>query len=161
MGSIGKHSSADPSVKRPIFAVVIGINEYSSSSYDNLAGASQDADRFNDYLTQNLGVPSDNIYSLRDENASRDAIVESISWLIRRMEIKQNEAAIIVYFAGHGALRKKDIQMICPSDIGTEILTGNVNGGTKLVEGISGSELAERFMDLSKAKGNNIVRPKS
>jgi len=144
-------------VKRPIFAVVIGINKYDSPSYDNLRAAAEDADRFSNYLTQNLAVFRDNIRNLRDENASRSAILDSISWLICHPEIKKNEAAIIIYFAGHGALINKDIQMICPSDIGTELPT--CDGHTKIVEGISGSLLADHFTDLSNAKGSNIVCP--
>jgi len=159
MGSLGEQSSGDAPVKRPIFAVVIGINEYVSSSYDNLRAAAQDADRFNNYLTLYLGVPSDNIYNLRDKNASRGAIIESILWLTHHAEIRKDEAAIIIYFAGHGALINEDIQIICPSDVDMEIPVGN--GHTKLIEGLSRVELAELFMDLWRAKGDNIVRPKS
>jgi len=161
MGSLGEQSSGDAPMKRPIFAVVIGINEYVSSSYDNLRAAAQDADRFNSYLAQNLGVPSDNIRNLRDKNASRDAIIESISWLTHHDEVKKDEAAIIIYFAGHGAFKNKEfkgIQMICPSDIDTAIPAGN--GHSKLVKGLSRVELAELFINLSKAKGDNIVRTK-
>jgi len=149
--------SSDKITKTPIFAVVIGISRYRlPSSYPHLCGAAEDADRFNYYLTHNLGVPCDNICNLRDNNASRDAIIKSISRLVCHPEIKKNEAAIIIYFAGHGALIDENMQMICSSDIGTDIPSAN---GTNKVEGISGGELAERFMDLSKAKGDNIVRP--
>jgi len=144
-------------MKTPIFDVVIGISRYClSSSYPHLCSAAEDADRFNHYLTNSLGISYDNICNLQDNNASQNSIIESISWLICHPEIKKNEAAIIIYFADHRALMNENIQMICSSDIGTDIPSAN---GTNKVEGISGGELAERFMDLLKAKGNNIVCP--
>lgn len=157
MGPSRNRFSSGKIVKKPIFAVVIGINKYGSSSYPNLCGAAEDADRFNNYLTHGLGVPCDNIYSLRNEDASRDGIIQSIRWLKGHTKIKKDEAVIIIYFAGHGVRTNKRMQMICPSDIGTEIPFKN--GRTKLVEGICGITLAKHFKELSRAKGDNIVRP--
>ncbi len=73
---------------------------------------------------------------------------------------------IIIYFAGHGALATKpdewsdwvsdkNIEMLCPADIGAP----DTNG--KVIEGISDRTISWLLLDLSIAKGNNIVRCRS
>lgn len=58
------------------YALVIGINEYKSSEYDNLNAAVNDADAMNNYLRSTLAVPEENIINLRNGEATRQGILD-------------------------------------------------------------------------------------
>ncbi|PPQ88272.1 hypothetical protein CVT25_005435 [Psilocybe cyanescens] len=147
------------------------INKYSSQEYDNLTGAAADADAFEDYLKTRLNVPKQNICSLRDEEASRRAIISSFIWLRDNAAYHRDEAAIVFYFAGHGAQTQKpvewddwitptgNIEMLCPSDIGT--LTG-MDGVRRqdeqgVVSGIPDRTISVLLSQIADLKGNNIT----
>ncbi len=114
------------------FALTIGINKYESASFQSLElkGAINDADKFEEYLWKDLGVPKAKIIHLRNEQATRSAIIDGF----RRLERNQNIVkgmAIIIYYAGHGAMAHKPagwknwetpgdkIEILCPSDMGS------------------------------------------
>lgn len=158
----------------PILAVIIGINRYISDEYPDLTGATHDADAFGNYLQNRLKVPPQNIYSLRDEQASRKGIISSFTWLRDNPAYQRDESAIIFYFAGHGGQTQKpaewddwitptgNIEMLCPSDIGT--LTGNNGVYTQpaqkaIVTGIPDRTISVLLSQIADAKGNNIVSP--
>ncbi|KDR77353.1 hypothetical protein GALMADRAFT_66422 [Galerina marginata CBS 339.88] len=158
----------------PILAVVIGINEYSGPDYDNLSGAAGDADAFEAFLTGRMDVPKDNIRSLRDQQATREEIIKSFLWLQDNNKYKKNEAAMIFYFAGHGAQTEKpdewddwvtttgNIEMLCPSDIGMPTSTvtecnGNGDRDHKTVPGIPDRTISLLLNHISDCKGNNIT----
>ena len=149
----------------PIFALVIGIDEYQSPDYNNLACAASDADRFQGFLTDTLKVPQDRIISLRDKNATRAGIVAAFEQLGTDSRIPKNEAAIIIYFAGHGTRDTKpkewidwhtpdeNIKQLCPSDIGIQ-----VSDSKELIPGIPDRTISRLLNRIAKAKGDNIVR---
>ncbi|KAK0421667.1 caspase domain-containing protein [Armillaria borealis] len=150
--------------KHQTFALVIGINEYKFiEPTNNLHGAVEDANAFENYLVKDLLVPKANIINLRDEKATRSAIIDGFEELQRNSKIIPREVAIIIYFAGHGAVAEKPqtwtdwvtpgnkVEMLCPADINQVI-----NGKDK-VEGIPDRTLSQLLLDLSNAKGNNIT----
>ncbi|KAK0469283.1 caspase domain-containing protein [Desarmillaria tabescens] len=148
---------------RGILALVIGINEYECGEYGNLQAAVADADRFQNYLLEGLRTPKENIISLRNQQATRKAIVEGFRSLIHDPRIVQGMAAMIIYYSGHGAVAPKpdewtdwqtydnEIEVLCPTDIG--ILDVN----DKVVEGIPDRTISELLLELATAKGNNIT----
>jgi len=154
-----------------VLALVIGINEYSASDeYPNLKGAVRDAEAFETFLKTRLNVPDENIINLRDERASRAAILEALSSLRDDPRYKKDEAAIIIFYAGHGAQVDKPeewvdwvtstgkIEMLCPSDIGK--ITKNVVNGEEVEEitpGIPDRTISTILNHISDIKGNNIV----
>ncbi|KAF8596660.1 hypothetical protein BDV93DRAFT_570816 [Ceratobasidium sp. AG-I] len=84
-----------------IHALVIGINKYAHKKHKDLKGCVPDAMAFMDYLTQDLGVPQDQIMCLLDKQATRKSILDAFqSHLINNVNIKHSDP-IVVYFAGH------------------------------------------------------------
>ncbi len=163
--------------KHQTFALVIGINKYKFvEPKQDLQGAVKDADNFKNYLLEDLGVAEDNIIDLRDKDATRSAIINQFRELERNPKIVPGEAAIIIYFAGHGALTtkpdtwtgwvstdEKTIEMLCPANIGAPDVKDKVvpDGKDKVIEGIPDRTISRLLLDLSIAKGNNIVRRRS
>ncbi|KAK0445813.1 caspase domain-containing protein [Armillaria borealis] len=149
--------------KRETFALVIGINKYQWVPNEYLQGAVRDAENFKSYLLEYRRVPAANVFNLRDEQATRSAIIQKFRDLERNPRIIPGEAAIIIYFAGHGAVARKpttwtnwetpsgNVEMLCPADINAP----DANG--KVIEGIPDRTISRLLLDLSKAKGNNIT----
>ncbi|KAK0194157.1 caspase domain-containing protein [Armillaria mellea] len=141
----------------------MGISEYKFMGYENLQGAANDADKFEGYLREDLQAPKENIISLRDAQATRSAIIDGFTNLIQNPNIVCGRAAIVIYFAGHGAAANKPgewtdwetsdntIEMLCPADMGLLDEYNNV------IEGISDRTISELLLRLSEAKGNNIT----
>ncbi|KAF8873800.1 hypothetical protein CPB84DRAFT_1817961 [Gymnopilus junonius] len=162
-----------PLEKRPpILAVVVGINDYASQDYENLNGAVGDADAFEAFLKFRLQVPESNILSLRDEAASRDAIISSFGWFRDDPRYRRNEVAMVFYYAGHGAQSQKpdewddwvtptgNIEMLCPSDIGVLINPNNPQVDqeeAEVVQGIPDRTISVLLNEVSNVKGNNII----
>ncbi|KAK0221406.1 caspase domain-containing protein [Armillaria fumosa] len=149
--------------KRETFALIIGINKYQWVPNEHLQGAVKDADNFKSYLLEYRHVPEANIFSLRNEQATRCAIIQKFRDLEHDRRIIPGEAAIIIYFAGHGAAARKppswtnweapsgNVEMLCPADINAPDTNGRV------IEGIPDRTIGQLLLDLSKAKGNNIT----
>ncbi|SJL08001.1 uncharacterized protein ARMOST_11360 [Armillaria ostoyae] len=161
-GSIGGGTPA--LCKHQTFTLVIGINKYESVPNENLLGAVKDAENFKTYLLEDLGVPKDNIINLRNEQATRSAIINQFRQLEGDLKIVPGEVAIIIYFAGHGALATKPdtwtdwvstdentIEMLCPADIGA------LDANSKVIEGVPDRTINWLLLDLSIAKGNKIT----
>ena len=86
------------------------------------------------------------------------------------MKYYKDEAAIIIYFAGHGAQTEEAeewqdwatsngrIEILCPSDIGCPS-TMRVNGVEceDVIQGIPGRLVSAQLKQISDVKGNNIV----
>ncbi|KAF8200295.1 hypothetical protein BJ912DRAFT_844185 [Pholiota molesta] len=105
-----------------LFALIIGINNYkpnisqaTSSSYrdkeasyidlpsfTNPRSALADAKHLYKYLTFDLGVPSEQIKLLRDEETTRAEIINAFHDLGERQDIRKGDSIVISY-AGHGA----------------------------------------------------------
>ncbi|PBK67529.1 hypothetical protein ARMSODRAFT_313442 [Armillaria solidipes] len=160
--SKGNHSKPSATTNN-IFALIIGIDKYERDEY-RLEGAVADADAFEDYVSTDLGAPEGNIISLRDQEATRSEIIDAFGKLKDHKDIDPGKAIIIIYYAGHGAVAKKpaqwedwhaldnNIEMLCPVDM---TFRNSVKG--KTVEGIPDRTICCLLLDLSAAKGNNIV----
>ncbi|TFY62831.1 hypothetical protein EVG20_g6557 [Dentipellis fragilis] len=140
-----------------LFALVVGINQYRSSSVRNLQGAVPDADNINHYLTEELRVPPSQIRNLRDGEATRAAIIDGIRALTDDPKINSNDP-IFIYFAGHGATTKTPdgweaggpkIQMLIPHDHDC-VVAG------KTIYGIPDRTIGVLLERLAKKKGNNV-----
>ncbi|KAK0223701.1 caspase domain-containing protein [Armillaria fumosa] len=147
------------------FALTIGINTYKSETLksEELQGAVNDANKLDEYLCKDLGTPKENIISLRNEEATRSAIINGFRSLECNPNIVKDMAAVIIYYAGHGAVAQKPvewkdwetpddrIEMLCPFDIGSR------DDNDKVVDGIPDRTISQLLLDLSTAKGNNIT----
>ncbi|CAA7268644.1 unnamed protein product [Cyclocybe aegerita] len=146
----------------PILAMVIG-NDLYPPKYSNLAGAVADADHFEAYLKGPLAKLSGRepkILSLR--NAKRQQILDGFTHLQTEYTEFKDKAAILIFYAGHGARTRKpqewvewktyndEIELLCPSDIGT------IEGGS-VVEGIYDRTISALLNQLSEAMGSNIT----
>ncbi|KAJ3517701.1 hypothetical protein NLJ89_g335 [Agrocybe chaxingu] len=142
--------------------MVIG-NDLYPPKYSNLTGAIADADHFETYLKGPLAKLSGHepkILSLR--NAKRQQILDGFSHLQTKYTELKDKAAIVIFYAGHGARTRKpkewiewktsndEIELLCPSDIGT-IEDGSV------VEGIYDRTISALLNQLSEAMGSNIT----
>ncbi|KJA15521.1 hypothetical protein HYPSUDRAFT_48284 [Hypholoma sublateritium FD-334 SS-4] len=158
----------------PLFALIIGINKY---SFSPLRGAVPDADAISNFLTMQLGVPHENITNLRDKEATRARIISELEKLAKRKDIPRN-AAILIYYAGHGSTMAiprvwpgyqtadGEIEGICPVDIQTRVEpTDNLSVGSTrgykiesgLIPMIPDRVLNCLIHEISEAHGNNIV----
>ena len=139
-----------------LFALIIGINNYESSSIQNLLGAVPDADAVRDYLQNDLGVPSSQITNLRNSEATRDAIIGGIKAFSLNNEIKEGDP-ILIYYAGHGDTPKEwlvwnadEIELLVPYD------DSSLDGDPR--HGISDRTLEVLLSQLAIKKGHDIVR---
>ncbi|KAA1472307.1 hypothetical protein DENSPDRAFT_173021 [Dentipellis sp. KUC8613] len=160
-GTVNINTPPQPEVietKAPrLFALVVGVNQYRSSSVRNLLGAVPDADSINQYLTEELRVPPSQIRNLRDGEATRAAIIDGIRALTDDPKINSNDP-VFIYFAGHGATTKTPegweaggpkIQMLIPHDHDCVVAGKTIHGIPDRTIGV----LLER---LAKKKGNNV-----
>jgi Caspase domain len=148
--------------------LVIGINVYASPELKNLTAAAEDADKFEKFLLDDLDVPPSHIISLRNEKATRAAIIDAFINLRDDARIvRADDPAIIIYFAGHGARVDKPkewkdwesntghIEMLAPTDISMMRVTDS--GEEKLVDGIPDRTISVLLNHLSDVRGDNVV----
>ncbi|TFK20631.1 hypothetical protein FA15DRAFT_116119 [Coprinopsis marcescibilis] len=146
------------------FALVIGINKYhEASGWDSLSAATKDADAMYKFLRTNLNIPADHIVNLRDEEANRKGILNGFKCL-HQLTAGSIDPVIVIFYAGHGARTPKpagwggstgigEIEMICPSDLGTP----DPSSETGVVEGIPDRTVGAWLNKLSTDRGNNIT----
>lgn len=132
-----------------------------------------DANRFSKFLS-NLGVPDSRIVKLLDQRATRQEIIGAIESLAKSDKIERNDP-IVIFFAGHGAESPLEwdnwksadnkVEMICPVDIFDETApdraeanSDNPTQQSVKIPGISDRTIAILLAELSKIKGDNIVR---
>ena len=84
-----------------MFALIIGIDKYTSTKCKELRGAVADAKAMKEYLEQDLRVPKDHIRTLFDHSATRDAIIKAFKELQTDERIKNGDP-IVIFYAGHG-----------------------------------------------------------
>ncbi|KZP07420.1 hypothetical protein FIBSPDRAFT_922853 [Athelia psychrophila] len=141
----------------PLHALVIGINKY--ANVKQLKGCVADADAVEEFLRDDLKVPQDQIISLRDEEASRSAMVQAFRHLANHPKIQMDDP-ILIFFAGHGSelpappeweaggLDSK-IQGLIPQDYD--------NKNLPLVHVIPDRTVGALINEISRKKGNNIT----
>lgn len=150
----------------PLHALIIGIDEYKSHRINNLRGAAPDADAIADYLGHELHVPPHQIVNLRNEEATRSAIIRELRALRLRDSIRQDDP-ILIFYAGHGATApappgwdtgSDKISLIVPYDC---FIPGEDGQQAQPIPdrtiGAILHELAEKTDDAGQAKGDNIV----
>ncbi|MCE8423945.1 MAG: caspase family protein, partial [Candidatus Methanoperedens sp.] len=83
------------------YALLIGINKYSNLPPQyQLNGCINDIEMMASILEENFGFPESNITMLRDEEATREGILEAFWALTGR--IAENDIAVI-HYSGHGS----------------------------------------------------------
>jgi hypothetical protein len=117
-------------------AIVIGINEYESTSIPSLRGAENDAQEIHDILLDN-GYKISNKTFLLGSKATYRAITRAISNAYRK---KSDYDLILFYYSGHGFVDENKDFFIAPVDIDPD---------DPYTCGISDDELL-RVMDKSK-----------
>ncbi|KAF7343898.1 putative WD repeat-containing protein C2E1P5.05 [Mycena venus] len=142
----------------PIFALVVGIDEYDrSESYGTLRYACKDADSVSAFLVDSLDVPVENIINLRNSaSAKRADILGALKTIQHDPRIIKDDNAILIYFAGHGGRQEAppgwysvdgEIEIICPSDM----------SHSRSIVGIPDRTIAFLINEIAKAKGDNIT----
>lgn len=87
--------------RRPnAIAAVIGIERYGKAPA--VPFARRDATIFREYLVKTLGVPSENVLFLTDEQATLANIKTAIEGRLATM-VETGQSEVFVYYAGHGA----------------------------------------------------------
>ncbi|KAJ7138012.1 peptidase C14, caspase domain-containing protein [Mycena epipterygia] len=144
----------------PVYAVIVGINQYQSNCMRNLEGCENDAQTVKTFLTNRFHIPESQIILLLNANATREAILENFqTHLIDNSSIEKGDA-IIIYFAGHGSRVKAPeswpsidgkIETLVPYDERTKTPDG------KVVHGIPDWTINVLLSRLAAEKGNNIT----
>lgn len=160
----------------PIFALIIGIDkvglylfllltlteaQYASNAIPNLKGCVNDAQTIRTFLINRFRIPEAQIAFLANEDATREAILETFqSHLIENPSIEMDDA-IIIYYAGHGSRATAPnswpstdgkIETLVPQDERAKTSEGEV------IHGIPDRTINVLLGRLATAKGNNIVR---
>ncbi len=92
-----------PFPRPPLYALVIGIDEYKDTNIHRLSGAVADADAVCKFLESHLHVPKDRIVNLRNEKATRSAMMSAIKNIASTPEATIGaDNPILIYYAGHG-----------------------------------------------------------
>ncbi|KAG8708057.1 hypothetical protein FRC08_000135 [Ceratobasidium sp. 394] len=145
--------------KPPLYALIIGINEYTDDKVPNLKGAVHDAQSFRDYLIQDLFVPQTQIKTLFGTQATRANIINEFRALATNTQINKQDP-IVVFYAGHGAQLEKpagweaggtSIQALVPQDVKRKDASGAI------VHPIPDRTIATLLNEIGDAKGDNIT----
>ena len=144
----------------PIFAILIGIDEYLNVT--KLKAAVADAKRVRDYL-KSIHVPDNQIEYLTNKDAKRSKIISAFRRWQRCGRIERDNNCILIYYAGHGGeidapeswkAGGSRVQMILPYDY-------DMPSNNGVVHGIPDRVIGQLLEDLAREKGNNIVRAAS
>ncbi|KAG8853732.1 hypothetical protein FRB91_004404 [Serendipita sp. 411] len=142
-----------------LFALIIGIDEYKSPDLNRLGGAVADAKAIKDYLETSLGVPTSQIKTLYNAEATRNAIVENLRALKMNSSIQVGDP-ILIFYAGHGGTGATppgweaggpEIQLLLSHDALCE------ENGCKIY-GLPDRTMNVLLFQLAEEKGDNIVR---
>ncbi|KAF8205490.1 caspase domain-containing protein [Mycena galopus ATCC 62051] len=151
-------SARDP--RCPVFAFIIGIDQYLSSDIPDLRGCVNDAQTVKTYLVDRFRIPEAQIALLANEDATRNNILGTFeSHLIDNSSIEKDDT-IIIYYAGHGSRANAPdswsstdgkLETLVPHDERTGSLDEEV------IHGIPDCTLNVLLSKLASAKGNNIT----
>ena len=146
-----------------LFALIIGINKYLHGGRElcrDLNYCVADADAMSRFLQYDLGVPTSQIRNLRNEEATRQNIIDGIKAFGTNDCIKKATSSIFIFFAGHGSTSacinsKETYEVLCPSDINLD----QDPLPSSYVYGIPDYEIRSLINTIAnaEAKGNNIV----
>ena len=79
------------------YALIIGIDKY--QNIQNLNYAVKDAESIQDILVNTFDFPEGNITLLKNEDATKQNIIQAFSDITTKAEDKDR---VLIYFAGHG-----------------------------------------------------------
>jgi len=79
------------------YALIIGIDKY--ENVQNLNYAVKDAESIQDILVNTFAFPKDNVKVLKNEDATKQNIIQAFSDITTKAEDKDR---VLIYFAGHG-----------------------------------------------------------
>ncbi|KAJ7087548.1 caspase domain-containing protein [Mycena belliarum] len=144
----------------PVFAFIIGIDEYLANSIPNLRGCVNDAQTIRTYLTNRFHIPECQIAFLANEDATRVAILEKFqTHLIENSSIERDDT-IILYYAGHGS-RATAPESWPATDGKVETLVPHdermKTPECETIHGIPDRTINMLLSQLATAKGNNIT----
>lgn len=83
------------------FAVIIGVESYGHRQVPAVTFAKRDATIMKEYLTKTMGVPTENVVMLLDQQAT---LANLRTWFSGKLanSVDGKNARVYVYFAGHG-----------------------------------------------------------
>ena len=114
-------------------ALIIGISDYEKIPAKAIY-ADNDAKMFYDYAKFKLGIPSQNIKELINNQAGESDILLSIKDWISRMS-KINESDVFIFFAGHGMTSIENNEMyIIPYDSSPRLLEDTAISKNRLLD---------------------------
>jgi len=142
----------------PLFALLIGVDQYKSGALWNLESCVEDAKNVQRWLLKDLNVPKDQLCVLLDKDATKDNIERCfLNHLIQNTMIQRDDA-IIIYFAGHGSTVPVPANWFHKGSVsGTAEVLCSYDSGHGGVAGISDRSFHGMLHDLSQAKGDNIT----
>jgi len=100
------------------WAAIIGIDNY--VNWQKLQYAVHDANGVKDLLVQKYNFKPDHIFTLFDQQATRESILSLLGDKLADPNMVQREDRVLVFYAGHGATRKlasgRELGYIIPVD---------------------------------------------
>lgn len=136
---------------RPVFALIIGIDQY--QHLDPLQGCVNDADAFSQFIKSNLKGPADRVVELRNEQATRAGIQRAFHNLaLRSGNTPQKDDAIVIYFAGYAGPWEggfDGLQDLVPWDYNPS--------KDNLIPAITSHELLTALAGVKRTKGDHIT----
>ena len=125
-------------------ALIIGVNEYSKTPA-KAHYADNDAQVFSDYAIQKLGIPTNRVKTLVNNNADESGMLLATKrWLARA--VKQGKTDVYIFFAGHGLA----------SDDGSKIYLLPYDGAPELLDDTA--ILRDRlFSDVAAANPRSVT----
>jgi hypothetical protein len=151
--------------KTRLFALIIGINKYEHAGQyiNNLNCAVADAEAMLTFLTKTMNVDSSYIRVLRNEEATREAIIDNFMAFKNDERIERDDP-ILIFYAGHGSevnapsdwkgpggRDMPKIQMILPHNFMPTTTSDPQQ------QGIFDYTLSNLLSQVAQEKGNNIV----
>jgi len=103
-------------------AILVGINKYKMANSD-LSGCVNDVTNIRDSLIKFFGFTIDDIRVVTDERATKKAIMERLTWLVKGAKAGDR---LLFHFSGHGSqvrdrdgdeLKDKMDEILCPHDM--------------------------------------------
>lgn len=82
-------------------AIIVGINEYRGTGWQNLERATNDAQAVSRVLQQEFGYAESNIKLLLNRSATKASMMSALTSWLREKRVQTNDA-VLIFFAGHG-----------------------------------------------------------
>jgi hypothetical protein len=138
-----------------IHALIIGIDDVGSKHFKTLSGCAHDAYDVATYLADTLLVPSDQIITLYNKEATKVRIIEALDFLSRNPSVAR-DAPVVIYFATHSSVQNERTYLI--PHVGHSIVNPAGMSREELEEAyISYDTIVEKLRHIAEEKTDNIV----